>query len=76
MENQNYACSNTSLEIYEEISFQKERVCYNFTDKDKIPKSAIKVKDLSDFVLHGNNAKAKFEKQFKVAGNNSNLDFL
>lgn len=78
MENQNNACSNASFEIAEKIPIQKDQTYYNLTDEDNIPKSAIKVKDLSDFVLHGKNTKEKFEIQFKVhvAGSSLNVDFL
>lgn len=39
---------------------------YSFADSDKIPKTAIRVKDLSDLILTGHSAKEMFEKQFKV----------
>jgi hypothetical protein len=39
---------------------------YSFTNVNNVPKTAILVKDLSDLILTGLDAKRKFEKEFNV----------
>ncbi|XP_053395029.1 receptor-type tyrosine-protein phosphatase kappa-like isoform X2 [Mercenaria mercenaria] len=47
------------------ISLQSQNAYYSFTNIDKIPKTAIPVKDLPDLVLTGDVAKNKLEKEFQ-----------
>ncbi|XP_053395786.1 receptor-type tyrosine-protein phosphatase T-like [Mercenaria mercenaria] len=46
-------------------SLQSRQAYYSFTNLNKVPKSAIPVKDLPDLVLTGDVAKLKFEKEFQ-----------
>jgi hypothetical protein len=39
---------------------------YSFTDVNNVPKTAILVKDLSDLILTGSDAKRNFETEFNV----------
>ncbi|XP_053395795.1 uncharacterized protein LOC123524141 [Mercenaria mercenaria] len=47
------------------VSLHSDRAYYTFTDENRLPKTAIRVKDLSDLVFTGDRLKKDIEKHFK-----------